>query len=520
MRLTAIVVAASAATILTACHQQPAAPKTAEAALPAPTELAAPGEEIAWREGDVQDALAEAKESGKPVLLYWGAKWCPPCNQLKSTLFRDRAFIAQTRGFIPVHLDGDTTGAQRWGERFGISGYPTVIVLRADGSEIVRLSGATPRLAEVLRVAAGRTTSIDDVFAKADKDAKSLSADDWRLLGAFDWQNDPKHFGDHGRAAALLNRLAGAAPEPALQHRFALLALVMGAKRTPDGKFALTTAQQTEVTQVLPAILASPAEVIANRQQLSDPAAQLIAALPDAAQRQTLGASLIKALEPVTNDTSLPLPDRMYTVKADIVLDKADHGNVSPAVLARVRDRTKWADTNAREAMVRQSVISDAADLLHQAGDDTNANALLQAELKRSAQPYYYMLDLSGIAEDAGDGPTAIAWARKAYETSEGEATRVQWAIEYSKTVLRQAPGDSAQVAASAQAVIDALGSNTGSYYQRTRLRVAAWGGLLRNWSAAHHGGAVLSKIDKQMVGVCAKQGEAAATCRKWAKPV
>ena len=36
---------------------------------------------IAWREGDVADALAEAKESNKPALLYWGAKWCPPCNQ-------------------------------------------------------------------------------------------------------------------------------------------------------------------------------------------------------------------------------------------------------------------------------------------------------------------------------------------------------------------------------------------------------------------------------------------------------
>jgi protein disulfide-isomerase len=85
--------------------------------------------EIAWRHGDVDDALAEAKEAGKPVILYWGAVWCPPCNQMKAGLFKDPAFIAETENFVPVYLDGDTDGAQRWGERFGISGYPTVIIL-------------------------------------------------------------------------------------------------------------------------------------------------------------------------------------------------------------------------------------------------------------------------------------------------------------------------------------------------------------------------------------------------------
>ena len=37
-----------------------------------PTEVAQ-AHAIAWREGDVDDALAEAKELGKPVILYWGA---------------------------------------------------------------------------------------------------------------------------------------------------------------------------------------------------------------------------------------------------------------------------------------------------------------------------------------------------------------------------------------------------------------------------------------------------------------
>lgn len=143
---------------------------------------------------------------------------------------------------------------------------------------------------------------------------------------------------------------------------------------------------------------------------------------------------------------------------------------------------------------------------------------MLEAELKRSAAPYYYMLDLASLAEDEKDAPTAIAWARKAYETSEGKATRVQWAIEYSKTVLRQAPGDKPAVEASAEAVVDEVGKNSGSYYQRTRVKVEAWGTLFQKWSKSHHGSAILRRINKKMTTVCATQGETSATCRKWAQ--
>ena len=513
MRWTSILLVTVMAAGVAACHKTPSAPQGSPAAL----QVAPPGVDIAWRDGDVDDALAEARESGKPVLLYWGAKWCPPCNQLKSTLFRDPGFIAETRNFVPVHLDGDTAGAQKWGERFGISGYPTVIVLRADGAEIVRLSGATPHLADVLRVAAGRTTSIDALFDKAQTDPSALTPQEWQLLAAFDWRNDQKHFSDHARLVALLDRLAGVAPDGAIRRRFELLALAVGTEAGPDGKYRLTPAQQARIEQVLPQILAHPDEVVANRQDLSYSVAPLVASLP-ASEEQGLGASLIKALDGVYGNESLPLPDRLGTVDADIVLDKGILGHVSPAVLAKVRDRVAWADRTATAAMVRQSVISNAADLLHQAGDDAGAKTLLQAELKRSASPYYYMLDLAGIAEDEKDAPAAIAWARQAYETSQGQATRVQWAIEYSKTVLRQAPDDKAAVKASAQAVMDELGKNTGSYYQRTRVKVTAWGEALRTWSRTHHGGAVLAKVDREMNGVCARQGEAAAKCRTWAR--
>jgi len=501
-------IALALALTATACSKQAANPPAA-----------AKAQTIAWREGDVDDALAEARESKKPVILYWGAKWCPPCNQMKSTLFKDATFIEETRNFVPVYLDGDSEGAQRWGEKFGISGYPTVIVLRPDGTEVTRLSSAAtaPQFAEMLRVAAARTTSTDELLARAQKDAKGLSADDWHLLANFDWRNDPRHFADPVKTGALLDRLATAAPDAAIKRRFALLALVVTADKGPDGKVSLSPERQAQLVGILPAILADTGEATANRQELLSGAADMIAGLPDARQRDALGHKLVAALDKVYANPALALTDRLDTVYADVALGKSN-GAVPPAVLAKVRERVAWVDKNAKDAMTRQSVMSDAAEILDEAGDRDGARKLLEGELKRSPSPYYYMLDLADLEEEAGNAKAAIGWARKAYETAHGPATRVQWAIAWSGAVLRLTPGDKKAVEESANAVIDELAKNPDSYYQRTRVKVTAWGGKLRDWSAKNDGGEILGRLQGKMAGVCAKEGDQAATCEKWSR--
>jgi protein disulfide-isomerase len=475
--------------------------------------------EIAWREGDVDDALAEAKDAGKPVLLYWGAVWCPPCNQMKATLFKDPAFIAETENFVPVYLDGDTPGAQRWGETFGISGYPTMIVLRPDGTEITRIASATmaEQLPDLLKVAAARTTSIEALLAKAQDDTASLTADDWRVLGTFDWRNDPKHFADLAKAGTLLEKLSASAPDPALQRRFGLLALAVGAGEDEAGNVVLTPDQQAKLTAILPPLLASPAEVLADRQELIYDAGALIAALPESPQREALGRALIAAGDALYANASLAMTERVDAAKIDIVLTAVD-GKVPPEVLAKVRQRAAWADAEAKDKVTRQSVIDNAAYLLFDAGDRAGAKKLLTAELKRSDQPYYYMSSLADFAEQEGDKAAAIEWSRKAYEASQGPATRVQWAILYANAVMRLAPQDKAAVEKSAGAVIDELGKSPDSYYQRTRVKVGGWGDKLAAWSKANGGSEVLGRLRARMAAVCGKQGSQAAACNGWAK--
>lgn len=96
---------------------------------------------IDWRkDNDVDAAFTQAKLAKKPLFLYWGAVWCPPCNQVKATIFNRQDFIDRSRHFIPVYLDGDTPSAQKLAAGFKVRGYPTMILFKPDGTEITRFT--------------------------------------------------------------------------------------------------------------------------------------------------------------------------------------------------------------------------------------------------------------------------------------------------------------------------------------------------------------------------------------------
>jgi thiol-disulfide isomerase/thioredoxin len=135
---------------------------------PAPS-IAAPeyyddGTGIQWLKGDVEGAFALAAEQNKPVFLYWGAEWCPPCHAIKATVFNTREFLERSRLFIPVYLDGDTDDAQRYGEQFAVAGYPTMIVFSPDGQEITRIPNGIDiqAFAEVLDLAMNSLRPLTD----------------------------------------------------------------------------------------------------------------------------------------------------------------------------------------------------------------------------------------------------------------------------------------------------------------------------------------------------------------------
>ena len=93
-----------------------------------------PANRIAWA-ADFAAAGQQAAESGKPMILFFTAKWCVPCRIMKRTVWADDEVEATVNaGFIPVLIDVDDPAAAAAQERYQVGATPVTIVTDPQGN--------------------------------------------------------------------------------------------------------------------------------------------------------------------------------------------------------------------------------------------------------------------------------------------------------------------------------------------------------------------------------------------------
>ena len=109
------------------------------------TGATAPPDGIPWRT-DFAAAVAESKQTGKPVLLDFTASWCPPCQAMKHDTWPDaKVREVLTDKYIPVKVDVDTAVNGELSSRYAVSSIPSIVVVDADGKVLKRGSFMSPR---------------------------------------------------------------------------------------------------------------------------------------------------------------------------------------------------------------------------------------------------------------------------------------------------------------------------------------------------------------------------------------
>jgi len=534
MKIPLIAGALVPAMLIIACSKAPETPPAAtvpraETVAPA-THTSAPQASahaehaIAWETGDVDAAFARAKSENKPLFLYWGAVWCPPCNEVKATIFTRQDFVERARNFVPVYIDGDAKSAQKLGARFNVSGYPTMVLFTPDGTEVTRLPGEVEgdRYIQVLSLGMNGARPVKETLTAAlgtgNANAK-LRPEDWRMLAWYSWETDESQVLEASKRPATLERLAKACPadQPQISKRFSLQAMVATAKV----KGAKPRDDPGAVEKLLP-LLADAAFTRENFDLVVNYADDVAGnvTLPKSPARTRVVDAWNAVLESLAADRRLSTLDRLAALHAEVALAKLDapDGPLQDALQKRIRDEAARADRETTDPYSRQSVISGAAELMTEAGLLADSDTLLMAELTRSHSPYYFMLGLADNAKKRGDKAAAVDWAEKAYVAAKGPATRLQWGSRYVSLLVELTPQDAARIEKAASQIIGELEPSPDTFYERNQRQLERVGKNLAKWNKGNAHAAAVGRLRAEMAGVCAKvpaTDPARATCNR-----
>ena len=484
---------------------------------------------IAWRKPDganVEALFAQARKSNKPVFLYWGAVWCPPCNQIKATVFTRPDFAERSKSFLAVYIDGDTPGAQKLGAQFKVMGYPTMIVFKPDGTELTRIPGEVDaaRYMEVLDLALASSSSVKESLASAlGANAASLTPQAWRQLAFYSWEQDQAQLVPEKDRPATLRALAQACP-PAYSEAATRL-MLKAAVAFGQNKTALPAPEAT--LSRLREVLADPALTRSHFDTLENYASDLVQALSAKAspERATLVAALNNSLDNLAKDASLTRSDQLGAVQAKLDISRIDApqgSTAAPAVVAQARAAAMAAERDTTDAHERQAIVPNAAHLLADAGLLDESDAMLKAELPKAISPYYHMLVLSSNAKKRGDKAAALDWAERAWKESKGPATRMQWGSGYISKLLEMSPQDSARIEKAATGLLSEVSPTPETFYERNRRVLQRLGKQLLAWNDKGEHQATITKLSRQLDQVCSKlprEDEARKACSAVFKP-
>jgi thiol-disulfide isomerase/thioredoxin len=417
---------------------------------------------IEWQHGGLDAVFALARAQQRPVFLYWGAVWCPPCNRVKADIFARDEFIGRSRQALCVHVDGDSPGAQALAEHYKLRSYPTLVLYAPDGGEITRLPCEldgelfVAAFDEALAVHAAGSSAAQALRAALPGE-RVLDAAEWSLLSHYSWDTDEGQLlGGRDLAPTLLAlvracELAGAADAAAR--------LGLHAQLAAGGKDVDAAAN----AGALLALFDDARLARSNMDILGNSGVNLI---KHASRREELVAALGSVAAQWADDFWLSASDRLTAVRLQMRLARL----LAPAqgLQELVRERVEQALAESTDPYERHTLVNTAVSALNDAGLAAQAEQVLLAELPRSHSPYYFMLSLASSAKRRGDTAGVLDWYGKAAQAAVGPATRLQWSVTYLLSLLDLAPQDSARIAQARQALeADIAAAGADAHHQR-----------------------------------------------------
>ena len=86
---------------------------------------------------NLEEGLALAKTSHKPVMIDFTAEWCTYCHQMERETFPDTQVVAESARFVSIKFDATSTTPEIRSvlKEYNVVGFPTLIFITANGEK-------------------------------------------------------------------------------------------------------------------------------------------------------------------------------------------------------------------------------------------------------------------------------------------------------------------------------------------------------------------------------------------------
>jgi thioredoxin-related protein len=479
-----------------------------------------PPAKFQWFDGDIEEGFASANDAGKPIFLYWGAEWCPPCHNLKINVFTQPEFVKAIQNFVPIYLDGDTERAQLWAEKYKIAGYPTVILFSPTGVELFRMpSDVTPeQYGTLLQAAIADFRPVHQILSKVVADGpQAADTLDLDLIAYHSWVQDPHSELSDAQTLEVFWQLYSDTPAESdrLRARFMTLALEqamprIGAVQALYGDSEITALDDRQMAALrsgLVALLDDSNLWPENKIFLTLQSRRAIEALEPSPSpgRDDLVESWLSVADQMQKHPEFSATEQLMAFVPEFELlafRAAENGeSIPPTLQDKVRQRADTIVAAATDPGEFQSTLNMLVWLLTMAQLPDEAEALLNQHLDHTAAPHYFLSLLGDLT--ANDPESALEWHRLAFERSSKGSARVKWGTSYVLKLIQLAPDGADAIETASRELIVELAASEDAFAGRNHAYLQQVDQALTTWAEETGNSAVREELRLEVLRQC-----------------